>query len=81
MSRSFRVNFNKLVNALYKGEELDEQRLANIIGLYRIEVLSNDELIETMKGKPIYLGLAMNGARKFIMKPQNLLTNLPIKRD
>ena len=36
------------------------------------------ERIHSNGGKPIYLGLAMDAGGRLKMKPQNLLTNLPI---
>jgi len=40
----------------------------------------NDErmVLDRVKGKPVYLGLAMDARKRVKMKPQNLLTNLPI---
>ena len=37
------------------------------------------QLAENLRGKPVYLALAMNSDHKVIMKPQNLLRNLPLK--
>jgi hypothetical protein len=35
-------------------------------------------LLDRVRGKPIYLGLAMDTRKRVKMKPQNLLTNLPV---
>jgi len=35
-------------------------------------------VLDRVKGKPVYLGLAMDARKRVKMKPQNLLTNLPI---
>lgn len=67
-----------ILNALYKGKDLDEAELVKIIGLFRMEFLNAEDLTASMRGKPVYLGLAMSAAAKLKMKPQNLLTNLPL---
>lgn len=36
--------------------------------------------MEILQGEPVYLILAMTADQKLRMKPQNLLTGLPIKR-
>jgi hypothetical protein len=37
--------------------------------------------VESMRRKPVYLGMAMTLSHKLRMKPQNLLMNLPLKPD
>jgi hypothetical protein len=45
-------------------------------------VTFNDQsqVLEQLAGEPIYLILAMNAERMLRMKPQNLLTGLPIRQ-
>lgn len=69
---------NRLLNALYEGEEVQEADLARILALFRMEFADPEALQPSMRGKPVYLGLAMDGSRILRMKPQNLLTNLPL---
>jgi len=71
----------RILNALYNGEDVSEADLHKILALYRLEFLNPDDAMDTLKGKPIYLALAMNDDRKLVFKPQNLLTNLPLQRD
>jgi hypothetical protein len=66
------------MNALYEGKTLSEDELYRLLALYRLEFLEYSEIMDTMRSKPVYLGLAMNADRKLVMKPQNLLTNLPL---
>ncbi|WP_157014753.1 DUF6352 family protein [Mesorhizobium xinjiangense] len=68
-----------ILNALYTGETVDEAELQRLLALFRLEFLEQDGLIETMRGKPAYLGLAMTDDERVRLKPQNLLTNLPLK--
>lgn len=68
----------QILNALYNGDEVSEEELYRILALYRLEFLQETDVLDTMRGKPVYLALAMNADKKLIMKPQNLLHNLPI---
>ncbi|MDW3206221.1 MAG: DUF6352 family protein [Alphaproteobacteria bacterium] len=67
-----------LLNDLYRGEEPEEDRLARLLSLFRMEIKSEDAVIDRVRGRPIYLGLAMDSSGTLRMKPQNLLVNLPI---
>jgi len=71
----------RILNTLYNGEAVSENELLSILALYRMEFLDDNDLVDSMHGKNVYLGLAMNGERKFVMKPQNLLSNLPLKEN
>lgn len=74
------VEATRILNALYNGEIVNEKEHHQILALYRLEFQNPADVLDTMKGKPVYLGLAMNAERKLVMKPQNLLHNLPISR-
>ncbi|MDC1067372.1 DUF6352 family protein [Alphaproteobacteria bacterium] len=67
---------NSILNDLYKGLEVSEPRLKQILCLFQLE--AQDGFVKTMVNKPVYLGLAMNDKSKIKFKPQNLLTNLPL---
>ncbi len=69
----------RILNTLYNGEAVNDDELFRILALYRLEFLDDNDAVDTMQGKNVYLGLAMNGERKLVMKPQNLLSNLPLK--
>ena len=71
----------RILNALYNGEAVAEEDLYKIIALYRLEFLNPEDTTDMLRGKPVYLGVAMNDNGKLIFKPQNLLTNLPLRRD
>ena len=67
-----------ILNALYEGQEIPEERLYNIIALYKMEILDSNVVKESVRGKPIYLAVSMNLQKHVTFKPQNLLTNLPV---
>ncbi|NNE22964.1 MAG: hypothetical protein HKN11_10180 [Rhizobiales bacterium] len=69
-----------VLNRLYQGEEawLDDQ--AQIIALFNMQIEDRAAVIETVRGRPVYLGLAMSADGKLRMKPQNLLVNMPLEQ-
>ncbi|MEW5961936.1 MAG: DUF6352 family protein [Pseudomonadota bacterium] len=69
----------RILNTLYEGKELAADDAAEIIALFRMRILDDHQVLERVKGKPVYLGLAMSASKRLKMKPQNLLTNLPLK--
>lgn len=67
-----------LLNTLYDGGVLSEEQAAQIVALFRMMILDSDSVVDHVKGRPIYLGLAMGEDRVVRMKPQNLIANLPL---
>ncbi len=70
---------NDILNKLYNGEEVGDEELQRIVALYRLEFVDPSDMMENLRGKPVYLGIAMDADKKVKLKPQNLLLNLPIK--
>jgi hypothetical protein len=69
----------RILNALYEGAPLGEGDLSRIVGLFRLDFEDRADTVDTMRGKPVWLGLAMGTDGILRMKPQNLLTNLPLR--
>ena len=67
-----------LLNALYQGERLDEARQQQLISLFTLRFDDPQEMRADVRGKPVYLGLAMDAQGLLKLKPQNLLLNLPL---
>jgi hypothetical protein len=67
-----------ILNMLYRGEDVPPERLRQLLALFRLSVDDPAALRPELAGKPIYLGLAMTGDRRLRLKPQNLVTNLPL---
>jgi Family of unknown function (DUF6352) len=65
-------------DALWNGQELDQAARERIVGLYRLMLRDDARVLDEAKGKPIYLIMAMTPERTLRMKPQNLITGLPI---
>lgn len=69
---------NRILNALYEGEYLPEEGQGKIVALFRMQILDEERVIEHMRRKPVFLGLAIDARDRIRMKPQNLLINLPL---
>ena len=66
-------------NAMWHGEELEENASARVVGLFRLGFREPRLVLDKVKGEPVYLVLAMTREHLIRMKPQNLVTGLPIK--
>ena len=66
----------KVLNDLYRGNDVDDDRLRRILCLFKLE--TDTGFVPEMRGKPVYLGLAMDATGVIRMKPQNILVNLPL---
>jgi hypothetical protein len=73
------VEATKIGDALWTGEALDAATRARIVGLYRATVRDAEVVLDKAKGEPIYLILAMTPDGRLRMKPQNLVTGLPLR--
>lgn len=69
----------RILNALYQGQQVGETDLGRIVALFRMDFDNRGDAIESMRGKPVWMGLAMGADNIVRMKPQNLLTNLPVR--
>jgi hypothetical protein len=68
----------RIGDTLWNGEEVEQAARERIIGLYRLTFRNPEVVLEKARGEPIYLILAMTPERTLRMKPQNLVTGLPI---
>lgn len=69
----------QILNALYEGKPVGIDDMSRVVALFRMQIRDDRAVIDRVKGRPIYLGLAMTAAKRVKMKPQNLLTNLPLR--
>lgn len=69
----------QILNGLYEGVSVEEHKLARIAALFRMEFLDQTSIAASMRGKHAYLGLATTADNLIRLKPQNLLTNLPLQ--
>lgn len=66
-------------NALWVGEEPRDQGRDRIVALFRLTFAEPAEMQQSVAGAPVFLILAMSPNRMVRVKPQNLLTGLPLK--
>jgi hypothetical protein len=69
----------RIGDALWNGEELDEAQAARVVGIFRLTFRNPGLVMEKVQGEPVYLILAMTADKLLRMKPQNLLTGLPVR--
>jgi hypothetical protein len=69
----------RIGDALWNGEEIDEATRSRVVGLYRLTFADPTDMLEKVKGEPVYLLTAMAADKTLRLKPQNLVTGLPIR--
>lgn len=69
----------KIGDTAWNGGEFDEAVAARIVGLFRLNFRDPDVVLERGRGEPVYLILAMTTDKLIRMKPQNLVTGLPVR--
>ncbi len=69
----------RLGDMLWNGEEIDETTMARVGGLFRLTFRDPSVMLDKVKGEPVYLILTMTADKLIRMKPQNLVTGLPIR--
>ncbi len=72
------VEASMFLNDLYNGAEIDDERQARLLSLFRLEFQDADDMLERVRGRPVYLGLMMTENERLKLKPQNVLINLPM---
>ena len=72
------VDATAMLNALYEGTELDAAQRERLAVLFRLTFRDDGDAVPAMAGRPVWLALACRPDRTLRMKPQNLLTNLPL---
>jgi hypothetical protein len=73
------VEGTRIGDALWKGEELDEKAQGRVAALFRLTFDNSDRPAQLVDGDAVYLILAMTAEKVLRMKPQNLLTGLPVR--
>jgi hypothetical protein len=66
-------------NALWNGEAVDDDTMARVTGLFRLAFQDARVMLDDVRGEPVYLILAMTRDKSIRIKPQNLVTGLPVK--
>jgi hypothetical protein len=69
-----------ILNAMWHGVDVAQADLARILSLFRLEFTDPSAMLERVAGRPVYLAIAMDGEKRLRLKPQNLLTGLPLRQ-
>jgi hypothetical protein len=70
----------RIGDSIWNGNDLDDITRAKLVGLFRLTFLDPADMIEKVRGKPIYLLAAVTADEILRLKPQNLVTGLPIRQ-
>jgi hypothetical protein len=65
---------------LWRGEDIDDATMGRVLGLFRLTFRDPLVMLDKVRGEQVYLILAMTPDKTIRMKPQNLLTGLPVRR-
>jgi hypothetical protein len=68
----------RIGDAIWNSGEIDDAMRARLVGLYRLTFRDPSNPIEKVRGEPVYLLAAMTADGMLRLKPQNLVTGLPI---
>lgn len=69
-----------VLNDLYQGNDVTPERMAGMLCLFRLEFEEPTAMRPEISGRPVYLAMGMDAAKRLKLKPQNLLLNLPLAR-
>ena len=69
----------RLGDCLWRGEELDQLSADRVLALFRLTFTDSSRALDDVRNEPVYLILSMTADQKLRLKPQNLLTGLPVK--
>lgn len=69
----------RIGDAIWNGDDLDDAMRARLIGLYRLTFRNPADMIEKVRGEPVYLLAATAADEVLRLKPQNLVTGLPVR--
>jgi Family of unknown function (DUF6352) len=72
-------NATRIGDALWRGAPLRTDAPEFIVGLYRLRFVDGVDVIERMARQPTYLIVAGSSDMTLRLKPQNLLTGLPLQ--
>jgi hypothetical protein len=69
-----------VLNDLYQGKEVDADRMERLLCLFKLEFAQPSDMLAEVRGKPVYLAMAVDANQRLKLKPQNLLLNLPLAK-
>jgi len=73
------VEATAIGNALWGGRELPAGAAERILSLFRLDFPAEAPLLPQVAGRPVWLLLATDAGHRLRLKPQNLVTGLPLR--
>lgn len=67
-----------VLNALYQGQEPESGAMDRMLCLFSLRFAEASAVRAEVRGKPVWLAMAMDAGKVLRLKPQNLLLNLPL---
>ncbi len=71
----------RIGDTIWNGGDLGDAMRARLVGLFRLTFRNPADMIEKVRGEPVYLLAAMTAEEVLRLKPQNLVTGLPIRNE
>ena len=68
----------KIGNALWRGDEVSPRDLDRIVGIFRLTFGEPDAALAEISTRPVWLILALGTDNQLRLKPQNIVTGLPL---
>jgi len=72
---------SRIGEALWNGDHLDDAARAHLAGLYKLTFADPSDMMEKVRGEPVYLLAATTADDVLRLKPQNLIVGLPIHHE
>jgi hypothetical protein len=69
----------RIGDKLWHSGGIDDATRARLIGLYRLTFVHPTDMIQMVRGEPVYLLMAAGEDGLLRMKPQNLINGLPVR--
>lgn len=69
----------RIGDAIWSGSELSDDMVSRVVGLFRLTFRDPSDMLDKVRGEPVYLILAHTSDGLIRMKPQNLVAGLPVK--
>jgi hypothetical protein len=70
----------RIGDLLWNGESVDDAGRERVVALYRLEFDEPGLMSERVRGEPVFLMAAMTADKVLRLKPQNLITGLPVQQ-
>lgn len=69
----------KIGDMLWHDEDIDEATMSRVVGLFQLKFRDPSLVIDNVRGEPVYMILSMDQDKIIRMKPQNLVSGLPVR--